>query len=80
VGSLRRECLDHVLRIGEDHLQRVLIAYRSYFNTARPHHGINQRRPSAFNSPPLSPQFVFGSTVEARSILGGLHRDYRLAA
>jgi len=80
VGSLRRECLDHVLLIGEDHLQRVLIAYRSYFNTARPHQGINQRRPSAFNSPPLSPHFVFGSTVEARSVLGGLHHDYRLAA
>jgi transposase InsO family protein len=80
VGSLRRECLDHVLVLGEDHLQRVLTAYRSYYNTARPHQGIDQRRPAAFHSRPLCPQPVTGSMVEARSVLGGLHHDYHLAA
>ena len=43
VGSLRRECLDHMLVIGELQLLRVLKEYVSYFNPARPHQGIAQR-------------------------------------
>jgi putative transposase len=80
IGSLRRECLDHVLLLGEGHLHRVLAEYGSYFNAARPHQGIDQRRPSAFSSPALSPGFVPGAPVEARRVLGGLHHDYRIAA
>jgi hypothetical protein len=80
IGSLRRECLDHVLLLGEGHLQRVLAEYGSYFNGARPHQGIEQRRPAAFSSPALSPEVVPGPAVEARRVLGGLHHDYRLAA
>jgi hypothetical protein len=77
---LGRECLDHVLLLGEGHLQRVLAEYGSYFNGARPHQGIDQRRPSTFSSPALSPKFVPGAVVEGRCVLGGLHHDYRLAA
>jgi putative transposase len=51
IGSLRRECLDHVVLHGEVHLQRVLAEYGSYFNGARPHQGIGQRRPAAFSPP-----------------------------
>ena len=80
IGSLRRECLDHVLLLGEVHLQRVLTVYRSYFNGARPHQGIGQRRPAAFSAPALSPGFEPGAAVEAHWVLGGLHHDYRLAA
>ncbi|MGN6756726.1 MAG: hypothetical protein ACTHMJ_10110 [Thermomicrobiales bacterium] len=39
-----RECLDHLLVLGEGHLRRVLHAY-AYFNGARPHQGIGQRLP-----------------------------------
>lgn len=53
---------------------------RDSFKTARPHQGVNQRRPAAFNSAPLSQQFLRGSMVEGRSVLGGLHNDYRLVA
>jgi putative transposase len=42
VGSLRRECLDHVLVIGGLQLMRILREYGSYFNQARPHPGIAQ--------------------------------------
>jgi len=80
IGSLRRECLDHVLLLGEGHLQRVLAEYGLYFKGARPHQGIDQRRPATFSSPALSPEFVPGAVVEARRMLGGLHHDYRLAA
>jgi putative transposase len=37
LGSVRRECLDHLLVLGEAHLRRILREYVAYFNTARPH-------------------------------------------
>jgi transposase InsO family protein len=39
LGSVRRECVDHVLILGERHLRRVLAAYVAHFNAARPHQG-----------------------------------------
>ena len=43
--SVRQECLDHLLILHERQLQRILIAYVSYFNQARPHQGIAQQIP-----------------------------------
>lgn len=40
VGSVRRECLDHLLILSEAHLRRVMKAYQAYFNSERPHQGI----------------------------------------
>ena len=46
LGSVRRECLDHVIILSEQHLRHVLAEYAlSYFNAARPHQGIGQRIP-----------------------------------
>jgi transposase InsO family protein len=46
LGSVRRECLDHILILSQEHLGRVLGEYSlSYFNMARPHQGIGQRTP-----------------------------------
>jgi putative transposase len=42
LGSVRRECLDHLLILHEKQLQRVLNAYAQYFNQARPHQGIRR--------------------------------------
>jgi putative transposase len=81
IGSIRRECLDHVLVLSEAHLQRVLDAYRGFFNHARPHQGIGQRRPATADQPALLvPSGVASGAVIARPVLGGLHHDYRLAA
>lgn len=44
LGSVRRECLDHILVLGERHLYRVIQEYVEYFNRARPHQGIEQNR------------------------------------
>jgi putative transposase len=78
LGSVRRECLDHVLVLGEAHLRRVLREYVAYFNSARPHQGMQQRIP---DGPAGS-----GVTAETRgkiraiSVLGGLHHTYQHAA
>ena len=48
VGSLRRECLDHILVHEDRHLQRVVTEYTPYFNQDRPHQGIGQRIPGHY--------------------------------
>jgi putative transposase len=77
LGSVRRECHDHIVIVSEYHLRHVLGEYaRSYFNTARPHQGIGQRTPvtaKAVRAP-------FAGSVTAVPVLGGLHHQYRAAA
>jgi transposase InsO family protein len=81
IGSIRRECLDHVLVLNEEHLQKVLDEYRAFFNHARPHQGIGQRRPATADRPALVARSGIASgVVIARPVLGGLHHDYRIAA
>lgn len=46
LGSVRRECLDHILILGESHLYRVIHEYVQFFNQARPHQGIEQKTPA----------------------------------
>ncbi len=78
LGSVRRECLDHIIILGEDHLRRVLKEYTNdYFNAARPHQGLGQKIPvraDAWRSAEAE------GTVVAKPIFGGLHHDYRRAA
>ena len=74
VGSLRRECLDHMLVIGELQLIRVLKEYVSYFNPARPHQGIYRRQGCHRLGEPKA------GKVMAFPVLNGLHHDYRWAA
>ena len=75
LGSVRRECLDHVLVFGERHLRTVLKEYVGYVNEARPHQGLGQRVPSGVRRPSTAHGQVVGFPV-----LGGLHHDYRRAA
>ena len=78
LGSVRRECLDHVLILGEEHLRRLLKEYVAFFNQARPHQGIQQQvpeRPGLVASAGGAAGRVF-----ALPVLGGLHHDYRRAA
>ena len=78
LGSVRRECLDHVLVPGEAHLRRVLCEYAHYFNRDRPHQGLAQRVPEAPESGAARP--ASGGGVRALPILGGLHHAYARAA
>jgi hypothetical protein len=45
VGTLRRECLDHMLILGERHLRTVLTEYVWHYNGHRPHQGLRQEPP-----------------------------------
>jgi putative transposase len=78
LGSVRRECLDHLLILHEKQLQRVLNAYVCYFNQARPHQGIKQQVPKP-NVVPIPPDYE-GGKVLSFPVLGGLHHDYRRSA
>jgi putative transposase len=78
LGSVRRECLDHFLILQEKQLHRLLKAYVSYYNQARPHQGIGQRipaPPTPSTSPPHQPNQVISLPV-----LGGVHHTYQRAA
>ena len=45
IGSIRRECLDHVLVLNERHLHRLFRAYVAYYNTSRPHQSLENNSP-----------------------------------
>jgi transposase InsO family protein len=77
LGSVRRECLDHVIILGEEHLRLILGRYCEYFSGVRPHQGIGQRVPS---QPVDGGRRVESGSVREIPILGGLHHEYRLAA
>jgi hypothetical protein len=68
VGSVRRECLDHVLIFGRRHLRRVLHTYAEHYNRARLHRSIDLRPPD----PAPSVEAVAGSPLRRRDVLGGL--------
>jgi putative transposase len=94
IGSLRRECLDHVLVLGLRQLVRVLTEYVEYFNRSRPHQGIAQQIPESRLSP--LPTATTGNIVTfprsgaapvqrttgkliAFPVLNGLHHTYAWA-
>jgi putative transposase len=78
LGSVRRECLDHLLILHEKQLHRMLIAYIQYFNRVRPHQGIKQQIPEPKAGPLLAE--CAGGEVISLPVLGGLHHDYRRSA
>jgi transposase InsO family protein len=64
IGTLRRECLDHILIFGERHLRRLLASYSSYYNTSRTHRSLDK------DAPVSRPVQRIGRTV-SRALLGG---------
>src|ERR1039458_4627380 len=76
IGSIRRECLDHVLVINERHLRRVLSSYVDYYHRSRTHLSLDKDCPAAR---PIQPPNC--GKVIATAQVGGLHQRYeRLAA
>ena len=69
IGSIRRECLDHVVVSGEAHVRRILAAYTGYYNELRTHLSLNKDSPGH-----RPPQWL--GRLAAQPILGGLHHQY----
>jgi transposase len=78
VGSVRRECLDRILIVSRKHLEAVLREYVCYYNTHRPHRSLEQR-PPLLDLVPVSAD-ACEYRVRRRDRLGGLLREYELAA
>ncbi len=76
IGSIRRECLDHVIVLNEKHLRRILISYLDYYHGSRTHLSLGKDTPDGRPTQP------FGSRkIVAFPQVGGLHHRYeRLAA
>jgi transposase InsO family protein len=69
IGSIRRECLDHVVVLGEAHLRRVLKTYAGYYNEVRTHLALGK------DAPLRRPVQSAGRIVPV-PFLGGLHHQY----
>jgi transposase InsO family protein len=69
IGTLRRECLDHVLISGERHLRRILTLYSIYYNESRTHLGLAK-------DAPLQRSVQRSETIIVTPILSGLHHRY----
>jgi hypothetical protein len=75
IGTIRRECLDHVIIFNAGHLRRVLDEYVVYYNESRTHLGIEKDCPV-----PRTVQFPDEGAIMATPVLGGLHHTYRRRA
>ena len=78
LGSVRRECLDHLLVLGAANLRRILREYVQYFNHDRPHQGLAQHIPVVPGE--AAGHAITVGSVRAIPILGGLHHAYAKAA
>src|ERR1700704_4995946 len=72
IGSIRRECVDHMIVLGEAHLRRILKSYADYYNSVRTHRSLNK-------DAPVTRQIQRIGSIKSHAILGGLHRHYARA-
>ena len=72
IGSIRRECVDHIIVLGEMHLRRVLKSYADYYNSVRTHRSLNK-------DAPVTRQIQRIGSIKSHAILGGLHHHYARA-
>ena len=67
IGSIRRECLDHVIILNATHLRRVLRAYLAYYHRSRTHLGLNKDAPDG------RPASAAAGALIVTPEVGGLH-------
>jgi transposase InsO family protein len=68
IGSIRRECLDHIVVTGEQHLRHVLKCYMEYYNAVRTHLSLGK-------DAPIWRDIQRAGCIEVRPVLGGLHHQ-----
>ena len=71
IGTLRRDCLDHVIVVGEQHLRRILRKYLEYYHGSRTHLALDKDAPE-----PRQRESIDGGKVIALPMVGGLHHRY----
>ena len=69
IGSIRRECVDHFIVFGEEHLRRLLRTYARYYNDIRTHRSLDK-------DAPVSRPVQWVGSINSHAILGGLHHHY----
>jgi len=72
IGSIRRECLDHIIVLGEVHLRQILKSYASYYNEIRTHRSLDK-------DAPISRKIQRTGSIRSYAILGGLCHRYARA-
>jgi transposase InsO family protein len=69
IGSIPRECVDHLVVLGEAHLRRILTKYAGYYNELRTHRSLNK-------DAPIHRAIQHAGHIVSAPILGGLHHHY----
>jgi transposase InsO family protein len=69
IGSIRRECVDHVVVLGEAHLRQILTKYAAYYNELRTHRSLNR-------DAPIHRAIQHVGRIVSAPVLGGLHHHY----
>jgi transposase InsO family protein len=69
IGSIRRECVDHMIILGEAHLRRILKKYAAYYNEFRTHRSLNK-------DSPIHRAIQHRGRIVSAPVLGGLHHHY----
>ena len=69
IGSIRRECIDHAIVLGEAHLRRIMSRYARYYNESRTHLALRK-------DAPVSRSIELLGRVIAHPVVGGLHHRY----
>ena len=69
IGSIRRECVDHIVVLGEAHLRRILTKYAAYYNELRTHRSLGK-------DAPIHRAIQHVGRIAAMPVLGGLHHHY----
>lgn len=69
IGSIRRECVDHFIVLGEAHLRRILRSYTDYYNRLRTHRSLDK-------DAPVRRLVQRTGVINSRAILDGLHHHY----
>ena len=71
IGTIRRECLDHTIILGEQHLRRTVKRFSDYYNGVRTHLSLDKDAPRRRLA-----QFPEFGTIRSRRHCGGLHHEY----
>jgi transposase InsO family protein len=69
IGSARRECIDHVIVLGESHLRRIMSRYAAYYNETRTHLSLGK-------DAPIGRAIERFGRIVAQPMVGGLHHRY----